>query len=174
MGHFYTYLNASLPALQWGAKPPFSYARFLEMCQGLVPEGDLAVLAALSLDSIAENDLSGQPTLRRLHGCENALRNELVRLRSSRRKIEPQKYLRGEGGDSAMHHSALAAFRSASLLEAEKILDKQRWDCADEAAAGHYFDLDQLIVFAYKLLLLLKWDAAGHARAEEAVDKVLA
>lgn len=174
MGHFYTYLNASLPALQWGAKPPFSYARFLEMCTALVPENDLAVLAAFSLEAIAEQTVPVQPTLRRLHGCENALRNELVRLRSSRRKVEAQKYLRGDGSDTALHHSALAAFRSQSLLEAEKILDKQRWDCADEAAAGHYFDLDQLIVFAYKLLLLLKWDSVGHASAQAAVDKALA
>jgi hypothetical protein len=174
MASFYTYVIASLPVLQWQAKPPFGYSRFLEQCTGLIPEADLAVLAALDLAVVAGQE-QAQPTLAALHRCETVLRNELVRLRAGRKKVEPQQYLRPEGaGDVSLHASALAAFRSPSLLDAEKMLDKQRWDCAEEAAAGHYFDFDQLAVFAYKLLLLLKWDAIGHARTEPALESALA
>lgn len=176
MASFYTYLIASLPVLQWGAKPPLSYQRFLEQCTGLIPDGDLALVAGLDLVTITEREQL-QPTLDALRRFETALRNELVRLRAGRKKVEPQQYLRAElsgTNDPSVHSSALAAFRSPSLLEAEKILDKQRWDFADEAAAGHYFDFDQLIVFAYKLLLMLKWDVVGHAQAEPALESALA
>ncbi len=177
MASFYTYLIASLPALQWGAKPPLSYQRFLEQCAGLIPDKDLALVAGLDLATISEQEPPAQPTLAALHRLETALRNELVRLRAGRKRVEPQQYVRAEdrvAGDSALHTSALAAFRSPSLLEAEKILDKQRWDSAEEAVGGHYFDFDQLIVFAYKLLLMLKWDAVGHAQAEPALESALA
>jgi hypothetical protein len=47
MAEFYPYLIASLPMLHFGMKPPFSFERFLEICDRLIPDKDFQVLLTL-------------------------------------------------------------------------------------------------------------------------------
>jgi hypothetical protein len=57
----------------------------------------------------------------------------------------------------------MAANINTSVLDAEKILDETRWKVLDELATGHYFDLDLLITYAYKLLILQRWESIRSA-----------
>jgi hypothetical protein len=52
----------------------------------------------------------------------------------------------------------MAANIHTSVLDAEKTLDEARWKALEELATGHYFDLDLLITYAYKLLILQRWE----------------
>ena len=105
-----------------------------------------------------------QRTIQRWIEFDVALRNELVRIRAAKKHLEPAAYLRaGDSGDSSLAPAVMAATMNASLLDAEKILDEIRWKKLDELATGHYFDLDHLIVYAYKLLILQRWENVRSA-----------
>jgi hypothetical protein len=160
MARYYTYVIASLPVLQFGMKPPFSYEQFLQLCEGMVGEKEWGILR--SLPGIREMPYRGQvkTTLQRWFEFDRDLRNELVKIRAAHQKIDPQKFLRPDDGyvEPAITHIALHAHRNPSVLEGERSLDQERWMKLEEIAGGHFFDFDYLIVYALKLLLLWRWE----------------
>ncbi|MEW6075588.1 MAG: DUF2764 family protein [Candidatus Omnitrophota bacterium] len=145
--------------LHFGAKPPFSYEKFIETCSESVDEKDIAVLKTLAMRQDTQAG-PGQAILKKWHDFEVALGNELVKLRAGRKKLDPSKYLRRDSAviDSRINHIAMNAYKNTSPLEAEKILDQGRWQMYDEFSAGHYFDIEALIVYGLKLLLLIRWE----------------
>jgi len=162
MPEFYTYLIASLPMLQFGAKPVYSLERFLEMCRELIPEKDFKFLTSCCSETLLDQPVE-QPTLKQWQEFETGLRNELVKARASRKKIDPSKYLRQDGsGESSLYHIAANSLRIPSPAEAEKFLDQERWKRLEELSFGHYFDLDALVIYCLKLRILLRWaDISG-------------
>lgn len=174
MPAYYTYLLSSLPMLQFGGKPPFPYEEFIETCSEFVGEKDIGILKALAV-SQGEHADAAQPTVRKWHDFEVAVRNELVKLRAGRKKIDPSKYLRCDGAiiDSRINHIAMNAYKSTSPLEAEKIIDQGRWQMLDEFSIGHYFDIDALIVYGLKLLLLIHWETIRTADKAKLLEALL-
>jgi hypothetical protein len=174
MPSYYIYLISSLPLLHFGAKPPFSFDKFLERCQGLIPASEIDTLSKIQTLDISKCSGQGMVTLKKWRSFETALSNELVKIRASRKHKDPFKYLRSASQDGpALAHIALAAQRNPSLLEAERILDKERWQVLDELAVGHYFDLDFLIVYAQKLLLLERWERINTANRAQLLEETL-
>lgn len=164
MAAYYTYLISSLPALEFQAAPPFSFSEFLEICRPHIPERDFNLL---------KNCPFG-PALSKWREFDAALRNELVKIRAARKKIDPAKYLRQEGfAGPGITHAAINASRNPSPLEAEKILDAARWRFLEELSGGHYFDLHSLIIYAHKLLLLERWKKINSAGHLEQLEKIL-
>ncbi|MFA5115083.1 MAG: hypothetical protein WC469_03340 [Candidatus Omnitrophota bacterium] len=158
MPSYYTYLIAGLPMLHFTAKPPFTFERFIEICRGLIPPGELEMLSSASIKGDYQG-VSLSPTLEKWRNFDTALRNELVKIRAVRRKQEPLGYLRQTHYiEAGLAHLAAAAFRNPSTLEAERMLDEERWGFLEELSAGHYFDLDFLIAYAHKLLILQRWE----------------
>ncbi|HAJ56382.1 MAG TPA: hypothetical protein DCL35_01275 [Candidatus Omnitrophica bacterium] len=160
MADFYVYLISSLPMLYFGAKPPFAFERFLALCAGLIPEDDIELLKGLPGAVASGFSYDGrQLTLKDWFIFETTLRNELVKIRAARKKADAARYIKGEGSlEPWITHLALAAHRNPSLLEGERALDEERWRYLDGLALGHYFDLDLLIVYAQKLLILERWE----------------
>ncbi len=166
MSNFYPYLISSLPMLYFLAKAPFSFDKFLKSCQDFIPHGDFAIISKFS----GPNTDSGkiiQPTVKRWVEFDAQLRNELVKVRAVRRHVDPAKYLKPDICSTlSIAHIALAAQRSVSIIEGEKLLDYERWKFLDELAVGHYFDVDALVVYAYKLLILIRWENINLADKE--------
>jgi hypothetical protein len=162
MASFYEYLLSSLPMLLLGAKPPFEFEQFLFRCEELIPAEDFALLQVCSQAEVFEQAVE-QPTLKCWITFERSLRNELVKLRASRKKIAPEKFLREGADDPALYHAALASQRLPSLVESEMMLDRERWQKLDELAFGHYFDVDALLVYGLKLQILLRWERINTA-----------
>jgi hypothetical protein len=159
MANFYVYLISSLPMLQFGMKPPFSFERFLAMCSQFIPEEDLVVLNALPHPEDYLKAPPAHPFIGKWIEFDATLRNELVKVRAARKHIEPAKYLSPPGHDGhALASLALTAQRNPSLTEAEKIIDEARWKALDDLAVGHYFDFEYLAAYAYKLLILERWE----------------
>jgi hypothetical protein len=159
MADFYPYLMSSLPMLHFGMHPPLSSEKLLEICHGLIPENDYTILSSLNLVEEKAPEEATQVTIRQWLCFDTTLRNELVKLRATRRHIDAVRYLRHDGyaaGDLA--HIALAAIRNPSVIEGERFLDQERWKVLEEFSFGHFFDLDALIVYAYKLRLLERWE----------------
>lgn len=170
---YYIYLVSSLPMLHFGMRPPFSFERLLRMCDGLISDCDIDILKQASAPAGYDYD-GDHPTLRRWRAFDGALRNELVKIRAARKKIDPAKYLRYGGyTDPSIAHIALHAHRIPSILEAESILDEARWHFLDELAAGHYFDMDFLVTYAIKLLILERWERVDTLDKTHTVEKLV-
>ena len=173
MAQFYIYLISSLPVLQFGLKAPFSKEHFFQMCSEMIPEKDMSVLNNADIAGLFFEDLK-QNTLQQWLDFEITLRNELVKIRAARKKVEPGKYLKKDGlSDINLHAIAMHAHRMSSLVEAEKYLDLERWKKLDELCTGHYFDLDYLIIYAVKLQILIRWDNINKADKVKQLDRVL-
>ena len=145
--------------LHFGMKPPFSFERFLKNCQGFITNEDFLLLnnLPLTIDDYGKN--VRHPTIEKWLAFDTALRNELVQIRAHSKKTEAAKYVRGENPiDMAISHAAMSIHRSTSILDAEKLLDGARWQALDELGFGHYFDTAFLILYAYKLKMLERWE----------------
>jgi hypothetical protein len=167
----YVFLLSSLPMLLFGARPPFSFEVFIEKCRGLISDEDLAWVGKTQ-----GNDPGPvvQPTLAAYLHFEIVIRNELVRGRAARLKIDPAKYMRPDGyAEPSMAHLAQNAFRAGSLLEGERLLDQARWEHAESLKLGHYFDLDALIVYAIHLRILERWERIRTADKASAIAEAL-
>ena len=165
MQNFYYYLIASLPMLHFGAKPPFSSEIFLEKCRELMPEKDFNVLSDLPVN---------HPTIKAWISFDTKLRNELAKIRASHKRTDASRYLRPDSyAGPEITHLAFSAYRNTSLLEAEKFLDQERWKVLDELQTGHFFDLEFLIVYTYKLRILERWEIIRSADRELLLEKAV-
>ncbi len=114
------------------------------------------------------------PLIRKWVEFDIALRNELAKIRCARKHIEAAKYLRSDGySGSSLAALASSAQRNPSLVEAEKMLDQARWNALEELVFGHYFDFDFLIIYAYKLGILERFENARIANKTEQLEAVL-
>lgn len=169
----YVYLISTLPTLHFGLRPAFSFEKFIAYCQRFIPEADREILKKASIRG-EYNIEAPHPMLKKWQEFDTALRNELVKIRASRKHIEPVKYLRHERDPAQfITHIAISAHRNPSLLEAEKILDRERWRALDEFSFGHYFDLDFLIIYALKLLILERWERINTQDKAQALEEAL-
>jgi hypothetical protein len=167
MADFYTYLIASLPMLHFGMRPPFSFERFLELCRPFTPEKDYQLIRILPQpERYLETD-KRRLVIQRWIAFDTALRNALVRFRATKKQIEPATYLRPAGYDvPSVGPAVLTAGIHPSILDVEKTLDETRWKALEELATGHYFDLDFLIIYAYQLLILQRWEDIRSANGK--------
>jgi len=172
MPNFHTYLIASLPMLNFMQEPPFSFEDFLARCRGLIAEYEEGILEDIGQG--AEEKHMAQPSIKKWINFNIMLKNELVKLRAERKKIDPQRYLRPDGyAGPSLYHICLAAVRNPSPQEAEKLLDKARWDYLEDLSFGHYFDFDALLIYAYKLLILQRWSKLNKADKERLLAEFL-
>jgi len=174
MADFYPYLIASLPMLHFGMKPPFSFERFLEVCRQFIPEKDFQLLSTLPQpEQYLEKGKSHQ-IIQKWIEFDVALRNELVKIRATKKHLEPAMYLRPDGyRGSSLAPAVMAANINTSVLDAEKTLEETRWKALEELATGHYFDLDLLITYAYKLLILQRWENIRSADGTILLEQAL-
>ena len=176
MPAYYIYLISSLPMLHFGMKLPFSFKEFIARCQQLIPEEDLRIIEFASIAG-SYPEAPANATLKKWQEFDIALRNELVKIRAPRKKIDPLKYLRPDNiGHLQAAQIAIHAHRIPSLIESEKALDQGRWDFLDGLSLGHYFDIDFLITYAHKLLILERWEkiiqGAGRHLLEETLGAI--
>jgi len=159
MADFYPYLVASLPMLYFGMKPPFSFEQFLEVCRPFIPENDFHLLRALPKPEHYAGHDTNHWFIQKWIAFDCALRNELVRTRAVKKHVEPVMYLRPDRyKGSSLAPAISAATINTTIIDAEKSLDETRWKALDDLATGHYFDLAALITYAYKLLILNRWE----------------
>lgn len=174
MPAYYIYLVSSLPMLHWGKTTALTFEKFLRLSAEFIPESDLAVLRTVSISGADEHQNARYSTLKKWSQFDTALRNELVRIRVARKHLDEQRYLRQDGfAEPFVARIAMSAYRSPSILEAERMLDEARWSALEGFCVGHFFDLDFLIVYALKLLLLERWEKIKAADKEHLLQEAL-
>lgn len=173
MGSYYVYLISTLPMLNFGAGQAFSWEKFLSLIERFIPEKEARILREISLQPQGDSkDL--HPTLKKWQDFDTRLRNELVKVRAAHKHLEASKYLRDyEYPDIPLGHLALSVYRNPSILAGERMLDEARWRFLDELAFGHYFDLDFLIIYALKLLILERWERINSIDKAKALEEIL-
>ena len=151
--------------LHFGAKPPFGMDKFFSMCEELISGKDLG-----RLKNSLDNELEGE-----WGEFETALRNELVKIRAARKHMDASRFLRRDGyADQWISHMAITAHRNPSIIEAERMLDQDRWSFLDQLSIGHYFDIELLIIYARKLSILERWERVRIADAGKLLEETLA
>jgi len=174
MPAYYTYLISSLPMLNLSSRAPFSVEDFFTKCNNLIPEKELVILRNACKEENFFFDVQGNACLRKWFNFEITLRNELVRVRASRKKIDPLKFLRlPDSPQMEISHLAMLAYRSSAILEGEKILDQGRWNFLESLNLGHYFDFDYLLIYGLKLKILERWDKIQKADQEQLLNMVV-
>jgi hypothetical protein len=173
MPGYYIYLVSSLPMLHFGNPPPLSFQSFLQSCQGIISDADIGIIQLCAEDKSYTHRVE-QPTLKKWYAFEVALRNELVKLRAGRKHLDPHQYLREDkGAEPFVTRVAVNAVKSPSIIEAERMLDQERWQFLEELALGHYFDIDSLVIYAQKLLILEKWENIRKADRSRLLEEAL-
>lgn len=174
MAECYPYLIASLPMLHYGMKPPFSFERFLEVCRPLIPKKDFHILRFLPKPEHYPATGKRHVTVQKWIDFDSALRNELVRIRAAKKQLAPLPYLQPDHyRGPSLAPAIIAATMNTTVLDAEKILDETRWKVLEDLGTGHYFDLAALIVYAYKLLILQRWEKIRSADGMILLDHAL-
>ena len=153
--------------LNFSVKLPFSLEDFFAKCNNLIPETEIELLRGACFKEAYLLNTAIDDTLGKWANFEIALRNELARSRARRNKIDPLKFVRlPDSPEAHISHVAMTAYRSTSILEAEKILDLERWNFLEFLSFGHYFDFDFLLIYALKLKILERWDKIQKADKE--------
>lgn len=175
----YYYFAATLPALlPVGMTPPFTLEEFLQKASQHLNEDDFEVLASATL-FIPEHGQSPLPSrkssfLTRYYRWERALRNELVRMRAQRLQRPAEKYQHHGEPDWDAQRSAQIAFAAENPLEAELLLEKERWAYIEGLAINSFFDLNFLTAYALKLQILARREGFTRAQGEAGYQTVYA
>lgn len=140
----------------------------------MIPDEEVGVIRRISSQGAFLLKETNSEVLKKWRDFDIALRNELVRVRAARKKVDPLKYLRHDGySQPQIVHIASVSLRNPLILEAEKALDLERWRLLDELSYGRYFDFDTLVIYALKLLILERWAKIGVADKERIMQETL-
>ena len=169
----YYYLIASLPMLEFGAKPPMSYVDFLKRCRGQLCSDDMRIIGKVKTGpSEAAGESRG--VLKEWKDFDIALRNEIAKQRALKLTRDPLKYIRGEDYsnpfESVFAHWAVS---QDSPIRAELYLDRVRWEKIEEFSKGHYFDIGFLIGYALKLQILERWQNINKESGAEILQDMI-
>lgn len=167
----YYYLISSLPSLTLETAPPFSFAEFVKLCSEHLTKNDLGTL--LSLDSETEEPIKNS-CVRSWKDRESLLRNALTKLRAVRLKKDAAPYIREtEISDSRADKIASEALARDNPLDRELLLDKFRWQQAEELAGFNPFSSDALIAYALKLKLAERWAGFDEEKARTTASGII-
>ena len=153
---------------------------FLERCGRHLRPADMAVVEAAILGSGPQGPpepAAASAVLVRYYAWERSLRNELVRLRARRLDRAPDAWLRPASRDDLAPRVAQLVFQASSPLEAELLLERQRWDAIETLKSLHFFDLETIVAYRLQLQILARLarlrEEEGEARYRETYSAIL-
>jgi hypothetical protein len=184
VSHYY-YFAASLPSLAFGQKAPISSGEFLIRAGRQLPPADFHALSSVSLGGPGDEARIPGSLYRDYLEFETSLREELLLLRARRLGRKAEAYLptrdgkadagandgRGAscGGESpkeAARRVSALAFGAGNPLEGELVLERERWAFIDGRLPFQTFDLDSLVAYRIKLLIIERMASFSPERGE--------
>lgn len=159
--------------LSWDAEKVMSEEEFFDCCEATVTERDFYLLtqARLSLSGEREEAIL-DPVLDKWISWETSLRNELVRMRATKKGIDGEKYISSSAFEAGVTEIAREAFGTSSPLDAEIVIDKARWDFLGMLEAEHQFDTGKLIIYFLQLQILLRKVQIEKEKGKKAFEDV--
>jgi hypothetical protein len=168
----YHYIITSLPMLSYDMEKPPTETEFFDCCGSVLSEGNYGIVRSARLVPLEEK--SANKIVEKWNSWERGLRNELVRMRASKKGQDSEKYIAGGDVEIGVSEAAREAFQSSSPLDAESVLNKARWDYLEDLEAGHYFNLSELIVYYLKLQILQRRLEIDKEKGKTAFDDIYA
>ena len=101
---------------------------------------------------------------------EVGLRNAMVAARAKALDLEPSEYTVCEdlGREEQLYDAAVSEWAAAAdPLAGLRALDRRRWEWIESAAPSYSFEVDEILAYAAKLMLLSRWERL-EAAAERA------
>ena len=132
-------------------KPP-TEADFFDCCGAVLSEKNYSIIRSATL--VPREEKSANKTVEKWNSWERGLRNELVKMRASKKSQDSEKYIAVGDTEVGVSEVAREAFQAASPLDAESVLNKARWEYLEELESGNYFNLSKLIIYYLKLQIL--------------------
>ena len=170
MTQAYYYLIASLPVLTFEEKPPLTTEEFLDRCRGQLSSADFSLMEKICADT-AKIPSSNFVLTAWTHFNHN-LRNEIAYYRAKRSGKDPLDHLRGERPFEPLWAQAVSkAAQLSDPLQAERLLDEQRWRFLDDLVAFQYFNLEWLSVYALKLKILERYQVLESPEGKALYDE---
>ncbi|MBM3247825.1 MAG: DUF2764 family protein [Candidatus Omnitrophica bacterium] len=170
----YYYLVASLPMLDFAMAPPTSYEDFLEHCEEQLSEKDKEIILRATIEP-TQTTLDNCATLQKYREFDRQLRNELVVVRAAKKEKEKSDYIKGEYyANPFMAHYVYVIFSQDSPQEAERMLERMRWEVIEDLKSGHYFDVDYLVAYALELQILERWGKIDKAKGKAILEEIAA
>lgn len=107
--------------------------------------------------------------IRSWYGLDRMIRNSQVRFLASKEGFDPGKYIVGEtdSRDEEAWPVLQQIFRTEDLLEREHALDRYRWDRITELTTFHYFDMDVILGFLAKAMIVGRWSSLDRDKGAE-------
>lgn len=149
----YYYTVAALQTISLGEKVPISETQFLQFAEDTMEDRDYEVLRGTRWGLTEQ---TGLPFADQILSWEKELRLELAKARILKLDFEPAQALPASDGNYALLEQVRAVMALDSPLDRERYLDRLRWNFLEEMGAGHFFDLEALVVYYLKLQLALR------------------
>ena len=103
--------------------------------------------------------------LRNYFEMDRKLRNAATVFIAAKTGTDPSKYTVGETESSMESYPELQEiFQCSDLFEREHRLDRLRWDKITEMTVFHYFDMDVILAFLAKGMIVERWQAMDKER----------
>ena len=168
----YYYLISSLPVLNFSVSPGISYEDFLRRAKEQLCGDDMNIIkrARIMPQEIIEDSCV---ILKEWKEFDITLRNELARMRASKKGKDASDYIRlDEYPNPFFAHYAHLIYNQSSPLEAEKLFDRMRWDKIEDLKLGHFFDITYLVAYALQLQILERWQKVNQEEGMQILEEL--
>lgn len=160
MSGSYYYFGASLPSVLFDSKAPLSLDDFLDNCRRLMARGHYETIQAVLAGGTPE---TSSRTVQACLEFEHILKNELAFHQAHKAGKSPDGYVRGNRSFQTGVKLAIDAAKSAkNPLEAEKAIDRSRWEFYETMQIGHHYDFEYILLYGLKLKILERYHHVHH------------
>jgi hypothetical protein len=169
----YYYFVASLPTLRYEDRDATEPREFLSEASGHLTPSDMEALRHATIDAPEprSEELTTSAPVREWIAFERRLRNVLARSRGQRLGQDASQYIREEvlpdSAGAMLEDAVREASGHESPLSGEQILNRLRFEFADELAVNHFFDLAAVVSHYVKLQVLARRRQFNRADGEQ-------
>ncbi|HIZ86242.1 MAG TPA: DUF2764 domain-containing protein [Candidatus Coprenecus stercoravium] len=106
--------------------------------------------------------------LRKYFDLDRKMRNAQAGYTAAEEGLTPDSYTIGETESAKEEMSVLMPiFQNSNLIEREHLLDRFRWDRITDMTVFHYFDMDVILAFLTKGMIVSRWSRMDKERGAE-------
>ncbi len=165
MGQYF-YTVAALPEIWLGEKTPMSEEKFLQLAEDTLGDKEFRIISGSRLGSL---EPTGFPFADRILAWERELRLELAKVRISGTDCSVSHQALPESDSlDVLTEKAKTALAFDSPLAAENYLNNQRWSLVDDMGSSHFFDLEFLVAYYFKLQIASRQEKLQKELGREA------
>jgi hypothetical protein len=144
---------------------------FLRYCERIMDTKDYELVIAAQLNDFPALPKSND-VLAKWQAWEKTLRNELVRLRAQELGLDPVEFLAPVDEIPEAKDVAREAFNQESPLQAEITLMRYRWNFLDQMGIGHFFDVEEIIIYCLKVQILARKAQLNPEKGKQDFDQI--